>query len=328
MSDLRERETLAARIHARSWLFAPGDSERKMEKAAGGAADIVLLDLEDSVAATEKAKAREQVSAFVKSHAFLRAPSFTDAETSTLPPSEVSAGKSRTRERLWVRINSLAGPEGLADLAAVIPAQPGGILLPKVRGRADAEALHHYLSALEAAAGLPLGGTKVMLLLGETPESLFSMGNFTGLARLASVSWGAEDLATALGASGSRRAEGRFEFTYELARSLCLLSASAAGVPAIETIQPDFRDSGALDRQAQDARRAGFSGMLAIHPDQVDVINGVFAPTAEELSAAQAIVVGGGEERDEGFPRRDGVMLDRPHLIRAQAILARSPTRR
>ena len=320
MSYVHGSEALAVKIHARSWLFAPGDSERKMEKAAASPADIVLLDLEDSVDAAMKAKARGSVSAFVKAQTSLSAHAPTHAEQSRL--------NAQSRARLWVRINSLAGPEGLADLAAVIPAQPGGILLPKVRGRADAEALHHYLSALEAAAGLPLGSTKIMLLLGETPESLFSMGDFSGFARLASVSWGAEDLATALGASGSRRAEGRFEFTYELARSLCLLAASAAGVPAIETIQPDFRDSGALDRQAQDARRAGFSGMLAIHPDQVDVINGVFAPTAEELSAAQAIVDLFSAHPGASVVSNNGVMLDRPHLIRAQAILARSPTRR
>src|SRR5438270_8464625 len=166
-------------INARSWLFAPGDSERKMEKAAAGAADIVLLDLEDAVAEQEKPKARAMVAAFLKANA-------------------------NHRERLWVRINPLPGPHALADLAAVVPAGTGGIMLPKPRGRADAELLSHYLSALETAAGIVPGVTKTILIVAETAESMLTTGSYAGVPRVAALTWGAEDLATALGAIRNR----------------------------------------------------------------------------------------------------------------------------
>src|SRR5580698_8905754 len=156
--------TQAEGINARSWLFAPGDSERKMEKATAGAADIVLLDLEDAVSEAEKSKARPMVSAFLKAHA-------------------------KHRERLWVRINPIQGPHALADLAAVMPASPGGIMLPKSRGRADAELLNHYLTALEAAAGTAPGTTRVIVLVGETAEGMLAAGSYAGVPRVAAMSW-------------------------------------------------------------------------------------------------------------------------------------------
>src|SRR5579859_1148467 len=244
--------THTASMHARSWLFAPGDSERKMEKATAGSADIVILDLEDAVAEAEKPKARSMVSAFLKTNAV-------------------------HRERLWVRINPIQEAHGLADLVAVMPAAPGGIMLPKPRGRADAELLDHYLTALEAASGLaPPGATPVMLLATETPESMLAIGSYAGVARVVAMSWGGEDLATALGAIDNKGEYGGYSFTYELARSLCLLGAAAAGVAPIETIHGDFRDEAGLRKRAAAVRRAGYRGMLAIHPAQVDVINEAF----------------------------------------------------
>ena len=284
-------------VSARSWLFAPGDSERKMDKAAAGAADIVIFDLEDAVAESEKPKARSRVAAFLK------------------------AAVNR-RERLWVRINPIQGPHALADLAAVMPAAPAGIMLPKPRDRADPQLLNHYLTALEAAFGIALGTTKTILLVTEAPESMLSMGSFAGVARVAAMSWGAEDLATALGASGNRREDGTYEFTYELARSLCLIGAAAAGVPAIETIHGDFRDEAGLRKRAAQVRRAGFRGMLAIHPAQVDVINEAFTPSPEEQAAAREIVDLFAANPGAGTIGYKGAMLDRPHLARAQAVLA------
>jgi citrate lyase subunit beta / citryl-CoA lyase len=284
-------------FNARSWLFAPGDNERKMEKATAGAADIVIFDLEDAVAEGEKPKARSMVSAFLTANA-------------------------TARERLWVRINPLQGPHALADLAAVMPAAPGGIMLPKPRGRADAELLGHYLTALEAAAGITLGATKVILLVTETPESMLAVGSFAGVPRVAAMTWGAEDLATALGAMDNRREDGSYDFTYQLARSLCLVGAAAAGVPAIETIHGDFRDEAGLRERAAQVRRAGFRGMLAIHPAQVDVINETFMPSAEEQAAAQEIVDLFAANPGIGAIGYKGAMLDRPHLARAQAVLA------
>ena len=283
--------------NARSWLFAPGDSERKMEKATAGTADIVLLDLEDAVAEGEKPKARSMVSAFLTANA-------------------------QQRQRLWVRINPIQGPHGLADLVAIVGSRPGGIMLPKSRGRADAELLDHYLTALEAAAGTECGTTQVIVLVTETADAMFTTGSYAGAPRVVALTWGAEDLADAIGASTNRNEDGSYGFTYQLARSLCLVGAAAAGVSAIETIQGDFRDEAGLRKRATEVRRAGFRGMLAIHPAQVDVINEAFTPSAEELASAQEIVDLFAVNPGAGAIGHKGAMLDRPHLARAQALLA------
>ncbi|HWK49959.1 MAG TPA: CoA ester lyase [Steroidobacter sp.] len=281
----------------RSWLFAPGDSERKMQKATASNADIVILDLEDAVAEPEKPHARTLVSAFLKSNA-------------------------QHRSKLWVRINPIQGPHALSDLTAVMPAAPAGIMFPKPRGRADVELLDHYLTAFEAAAGSEIGSTQVMVLATEMPESMLSIGSYAGAPRMIAMSWGAEDLATALGASDNRGDYGGYDFTYELARSLCLVGAAAAGVAAIETIHGDFKDEAGLRKRAAAMRRAGYRGMLAIHPAQVDAINEAFSPSAEELAAAQEIVDLFAANPGVGTLGHKGAMLDRPHLARAKALLA------
>jgi citrate lyase subunit beta/citryl-CoA lyase len=285
-----------ADFNARSWLFAPGDSERKMEKAAAGAADIVLLDLEDAVVESEKPKARAMVPAFLKAN----------------------PGQSH---RLWVRINPLQGPHALADLAAIVPGRPGGIMLPKSRGRADVELLDHYLSALEVAAGIERGSTKVIALVTETADGMFTTGTYAGAPRLVAMTWGAEDLADALGASENRNADGSYGFTYQLARSLCLLGAATAGVAPIETIQGDFRDLEGLRKRAEQVRRDGYRGMLAIHPAQVEVINQAFMPGEKEVAEAQEIVDLFAANPGVGAIGFKGGMLDRPYLARAQQLL-------
>ena len=288
--------TSVLNFNMRSWLFAPGDSERKMEKATASAADVVLFDLEDAVAETEKPKARAAVAAFL-------------------------AAQAAGRERLWVRINPLQGPHALTDLAAVMRGRPGGIMLPKSRGRADMELLSHYLSALEVAFGVPEGSTGVIPLVTETAEAMFTTGTYAGAPRLTALTWGAEDLADSVGASENRNADGSYGFTYELARSFCLLGAAAAGVAPIETIHGDFRDEAGLRKRAQQVRRAGYRGMLAIHPAQVDIINQAFTPSAEELAAAQEIVDLFAANPGAGTIGYKGAMLDRPHLARARALL-------
>ncbi len=287
----------AESVNARSWLFAPGDSERKMEKALGSRADIVLLDVEDAVAEAEKPKARAMIAAFLSANA-------------------------QHRERLWVRINPIQGPHGLADLVAVMPGRPGGIMLPKPRGRADADLLDHYLTALEAVSGITPGATRTIFLVTETPESTLAIGSYAGVPRLAAMTWGAEDLATALGAIDNRGEDGEYNFTCQLARSLCLVGAAAAGVPAIETIQADFRDAAGLRKRTAQVRRAGYRGMLAIHPAQIDIINEAFTPSAEELAAAQQVVDLFAANPGAGAIGYKGAMLDRPHLARALAVLA------
>ncbi len=284
----------------RSWLFAPGDSEKKMGKAAASKADIALFDLEDSVSPENKAAARMMVAEAIAA----------------------SAG----RARLWVRINPVRTADCIADLAAIIPARPGGVFLPKAEGAGDITQLHHYLTALEAANGIPQGRTLIAALVTETAAAMFRTGEYAGdypgKARLAAMSWGAEDLSSALGASAQRGADGEYAHTYELARSLCLIGASAAGVAAIETVRPEFRDLEALEKRARGVRAAGFRGMLAIHPAQVDPINAAFTPSAEELAHARAVVQAFADHPGAGVVALDGAMLDRPHLALAQRLLA------
>lgn len=280
----------------RSWLFAPGDSEKKMAKAADGSADIVLLDLEDSVAPESKPMAREMVRDFL-------------------------AGRA-DRERLWVRINPRASGEALYDLEAVMPSAPGGLLLPKAEGPEDLDALDTFLIRLEKAHGIARGATRVAALVTETPRAMFRTGDYAGAPRLVAMSWGAEDLSSALGARVQFRPDGGYMPTYELARSLCLLGAAAAGVAAIETIQADFRDLDGLRERARMVRSQGYRGMLAIHPAQVDVINEAFTPGEDEIAHARAVIAAFAANPGAGTVGLDGAMLDRPHFLLAQALLA------
>lgn len=291
--------TEVSAFKARSWLFAPGDSEKKMEKATAGSADVVIFDLEDAVAEENKPQARLMICDFLKR-------------------------QESGHERLWVRVNPMDGPHTLADLAAIMSGRPGGIMLPKVYGRADVERLDNYLSALEVANGIEPGATKVIVLVTETAAAMFTTGDYAGAPRVIALTWGAEDLADSIGASENRNPDGSYSFTYELARSLCLLGAATAGVAPIETIQGDFRDLEGLRKRAEKVRRDGYRGMLAIHPAQVDVINEAFTPTEEELAAAQEIVDLFAANPGAGTIGYKGAMLDRPHLARARALLAQA----
>ncbi len=283
-------------IAMRSWLFAPGDSERKMAKCADGDADVALFDLEDAVTVENKPAARGMVRDLLQS-------------------------RDSGHERLWVRINPVDGPFAVDDLAAVLPGRPGGIMLPKSRGLRDVELLDHYLTALEAANGIELGATGVIALVTEAAEAMFTTGDYAGAPRLIGMSWGAEDLADALGASSNRDANGEYGFTYRLARSLCLIGAASAGVLPIDTIHGDFRDLEGLRTRAEQARADGFRGMLAIHPAQVEVINAAFTPSEEEIAAAQEIVDLFAANPGVGAIGHKGGMLDRPHLARAETLL-------
>lgn len=285
-------------LKMRSWLFAPGDSDRKMAKAQGSEADVVILDLEDAVAPENKALAR------------------------TMVRSTLSEADAAMRRRLFVRINPLDGPHTLADLAAVMPGMPGGIMLPKVSGRADVDQLDHYLSAFEAAHDVPQGTTKVIVLVTETAAAMFTTGNYRGASRVIALTWGAEDLSDALGASSNRNADGSYGFTYELARSLCLLGAAAAEVAPIDTVEPDFRNLDALRLRAETVRSQGYRGMLAIHPDQVPVINAAFMPGEAEIAHARKVVALFDANPGAGTIGHEGGMLDRPHLSRALQLLA------
>ncbi|MDH3612624.1 MAG: CoA ester lyase [Gammaproteobacteria bacterium] len=277
----------------RSYLFVPADSERKMKKAADVGADALILDLEDSVAPAARTAARERARDYL-------------------------AGK----ENVWVRINPIGSDDAIADLKGVMPSAPAGIVLPKPRSAADAVGLASMLDDLEQEHGVEAGKTGILAICTERPAAVFTLAGYVGAtARLAALSWGAEDLSAAVGASGNRDDAGNWLPPYELARSLCLFAAGAAEVPAVDTVFTDYRDAEGLATYAANARRDGFSGMLAIHPAQVDVINRAFVPTAAELERAERIVALFASNPEAGTLGMDGKMIDRPHLVQAQRLL-------
>ena len=282
----------------RSWLFAPGNSERKMTKASDSAADIVLLDLEDSVSPENKPAARTAVADFLKTR--------------------------EDKHRIWVRVNPLRSGEIEADLDAIMGAAPGGLFLPKAEGKADVEALDAMLTIREAEYGIQNRSTHVAALVTETPKAMFHCGDYEGAPRLIAMSWGAEDLSSALGSRVQHQADGSYMPMYEMARNLCLLGAVAAGCAPIETVMPEFRDLDKLRERALMVRGQGYRGMLAIHPAQVDVINEAFTPSAEEIAHARAIVQAFADNPGAGTVGLDGQMLDRPHLALAERLLAES----
>lgn len=288
-------------MSARSLLFVPGDSDRKLAKSADSHADIVILDLEDSVAPEQKAAARLRVGEFLTAHA------------------------GRSAPRFWVRINPLDTPEAAADLEAVLGSGPDGIVQPKTHSADDVVGLARRLDELEAQHGLASGRTRILPIATETPESVFALGGFRRCgARLYGLTWGAEDLSAAIGATDTRQPDGAWTPPFQLVRSLCLFGAGAAGVAAIDTLHADYRDSAGLRASCGEARRDGFSGKLAIHPDQVPVINECFMPSPVEVSEAQRIVALFAASPGVAALSLDGRMVDIPHLRRAEKTLARS----
>ncbi|WP_460451039.1 HpcH/HpaI aldolase/citrate lyase family protein [Alsobacter sp. SYSU BS001988] len=283
----------------RSFLFVPGDSEKKLAKGAGSGADALILDLEDSVAPSRKALARDMV------RDYLAAP---------------RAGGSE----LWVRMNPLADG-GLDDLVGVVRAAPDGIVVPKVDGPADLVRISAFLDALERRDGVakPI---RLLPVATETPRAPFGLAHYhdTPLPRLFGLTWGAEDLSTAVGASTNRDRSGQWAFTYRMVRSQCLLAAKACGVAAIETLYADFRDDAGLRGDCAEASREGFTGRIAIHPDQVAGINEAFSPSQSEIEHARRVVEAFSAAPGVGVVGLDGKMLDIPHLKQAEQVLARA----
>jgi citrate lyase subunit beta/citryl-CoA lyase len=283
----------------RSLLFVPGDSEKKLAKSDAIPADILILDLEDSVADARKDQARALVCEYI------------------------SQADRDSGRQLWVRMNSVGHAEAGADLSAIMPARPDGIVLPKTRSPDDLELLGRHIGTYEAEHEIKVGATKILPVATETPQSIFSLGDYEQCNhRLAGLTWGAEDLSAAVGAISSRDENGDWTEPYRLVRSLCLFGAHAAGVEAIDTIFADFRDLAGLEKSCAEARRDGFSGKLAIHPDQVEVINRAFTPSEAEVAAARRIVDLFEANPDAGTLSLDGAMVDLPHLVQARKTLA------
>ena len=284
----------------RSLLFVPADGGVKLDKAMASGADAVIIDLEDSIAPERKEQARAAALDFLK-----------------------SAQATKQRPRLLVRINGLDTGMTDADLAAIVPGKPDAIVFPKAEGGSSVVHLDAKLTAREAMAGLPEGQIKILAQAVESAAGLFLAGTFRGTsARLIGLTWGPEDLSAEFGAETNRDPQGLLTEPYRLARSICLYGAAAAKLPAIETVYVDFRNSEGLRRDTQDARRDGFTGRLAIHPAQVPVINEVFTPSPEQIEKAKAVVAAFAAQPGAGTIGIDGKMFDRPHLIRAQRLLA------
>jgi citrate lyase subunit beta/citryl-CoA lyase len=283
----------------RSWLFVPGDSERKLAKSEGCPADVIIIDLEDSVSADNKSRARGLAAEFL------------------------AARTESSHQQIWVRINPIDQPEAGADLASIVRATPDGIVQPKPRSPEDVILLGRRIGNYEMEHEIQIGSTRILPVATETPEALFSLGEYRNCdQRLAGLTWGAEDLGTAVGALANRDSKGHWTSPYQMVRNLCLFAAHAARVAAIDTVFTNFRDAEGLAASCEAARRDGFSGKLAIHPDQVEPINRAFTPNAEEIARARRIVALFDAHPGVGTLAMDGMMLDIPHLKQARKILA------
>lgn len=284
-------------MRLRSLLFVPADSERKFAKATTVGADALILDLEDSVAPGRKAFARDAVRQLLN-------------------------GEARDWSFL-VRINPFGTGLTLKDLAAVVRPGLDGILIPKVDGIEDVDLVSHYVDALEVAAGIAPGHVKLLVVATETPAAMIG---FNGYARrnrrLVAMTWGAEDLSAALGAITPREADGGWTFPYQVARAQCLFAAGAAGAAALETLYVDFKDQEGLAESCKLARRDGFVGRIAIHPDQVATINACFTPSDDDIAHARRVVAAFAAQPDVGTVGIDGKMYDIPHLVAARRTLA------
>lgn len=297
----------------RSWLFVPGDSSSKMAKAAGSGADALILDLEDSVAAANKAAARSTVLDFLR-QPMQPAP----MQASPIQPSPI---------QIWVRINPLGTPHWQLDLEVAVKGGAAGVVLPKSESGETLRVVAQWLDAnattLDANRAAETLG--ILPIATETAAALFHLGTYIGVtARLRGLTWGAEDLSAAVGAATAREPDGSYTPLYQLARSLCLAGAAAAGAPPIETVYPDFRDLDGLAAYAARGRRDGFLGMMAIHPAQVAVINAAFSPDPAEIDFARRVVDLFAAHPGAGTLSLDGKMLDAPHLAQARRILQRA----
>ena len=287
----------------RSLLFVPGDSERKLAKGSTSGADVVIVDLEDSVAAASKPAARALAQGFI---------------------ANLQRGQG---PKIYVRVNDLSTGLTDEDLAVVVKARPDGIMLPKCNSAADVVQLAAMLRVHEAENGLDDGATEIVGIMTETPIGVLSASTYrVSCPRLAGLTWGAEDLSAAIGAMATREGNGRYTDVFRLARTLTILAASAVEVAAIDTVFVNFRDSEGLRLECAEAARDGFTGKLAIHPDQVPLINEAFTPSGDAIEQAKAIVRAFAEAGNPGVVGLGGQMYDRPHLRRAERLLARAAT--
>ncbi len=290
----------------RSWLFVPGDSERKLAKVASCGADAVVVDLEEAVAASGKMAARGLARQWLEAHR-----------------QRVLAGGGFQR---WVRINPLSGHLWRDDLSVVMQGQPDGIIVPKATGLDQLRTLAAELYEVEQRCGAQAGTTRIMPMVGETAIGALTIGEYAAqdMPRLAGITWGAEDLASAIGASRKRDAKGQWTDVFRMVRAQVLLAAHARELTPIDSPYADFKDLKGLKAMATESCADGFVGMLAIHPDQVPVINAAFLPSAGQLAEAREIVELFAANPGAGALALDGRMVEKPHLLHARRLLERA----
>lgn len=283
----------------RSFLFVPANSERKISKAHDSGTDAIILDLEDSVMPADKAEAR------------------------TICVDTLQTKQAENGPQYWVRVNPLDSGLLEADLAAIIPARPAGIMLPKPDGPVDVETVSRKIAELEQSCDLPIGAIQILPIATETARAVSSLSLYPRihLPRLWGMTWGAEDLAADLGASTNRDENGDFFFVHQMSRAHTLLAAKASNVFAIESIYTDFRDADGLAKFARRAFVEGFNGMMAIHPNQIETINQSFMPNPKQIDHAHAVIKAFADNPGAGAVNVDGKMTDIPHLKQAQNVL-------
>lgn len=286
----------------RSMLFVPADSEKKLSKSLTSPADVLILDLEDSVAASKRPEARKMISAWMP---------------------EARAGGLKAK--LYVRINPLDSSDWEADLAGVMAAAPDGIILPKPYSGEDVHKLSIALGHAEQTHKLAAGATKILPIITETPLSVLQLHTYVGASsRVVGMSWGAEDLGAVVGSLANRDEAGQWTSPYRLVRDLCLFTASAAACEPIDTVYVNFRDTAGLIAEAKAAKRDGFTGKIAIHPDQVAPINEVFTPSSADIDHARTVMAAFESAGNMGVASLNGQMLDRPHQKLAERVLTRA----
>ena len=286
----------------RSLLFVPADSDKKIAKALSVGADVLILDLEDAVAVSNKAAARPMAAAFI-----------------------TKARSTPARPKLYVRINAFDTPYWADDIAGVIAAKPDGIMLPKPRSGADVDRLAGLLDNAEAANAIPRETTRIIAIATELPAALFAMGSFAEASpRMEALTWGAEDLSALVGSAATREPSGVWTSPYQLARNMTLMAATASNRQPIDTVFVNFRDVDGLKEECRIAARDGFTGKMAIHPDQVAHINAAFTPNTAEIAWATEIAALFAANPGAGALSLRGQMIDKPHGVRAERILARA----
>ncbi len=281
--------------------FVPGANEKMLQKSLALPADSLVLDLEDSVTPEQKDAARETVTSWLK---------------------HVNFG----RQERMVRMNPLDTPWGVADLEITMRGRPDSYLVPKVRTKDDLLQVDIILSRMEREYGYPPGKVKLVVIATETPQGLLNIRDFGYCPRVDALSWGAEDLSAAIGARRNRDEHGLFLEVFRYARVMTLLAATAAGVQPIDTVFVDINDTEGLRRECVEGAWMGFTGKITIHPSQIEVVNAVFTPSAEEIAESQELLAAFEEHRKAGkmaFSFK-GQMVDVPHLTRARTIIERA----